>query len=57
MVYEYSNTPRPGAASTMHAHRGTVRLGINSSVNKLEGEYYSGRDRANQGILTLTRGS
>jgi hypothetical protein len=53
LAYEYANSPRPGAASTMHAHRGTTRLSIEGDT--LNGEYYSGRDRANQGVLTLSR--
>jgi len=55
LTYEYVNEPRPGAGDTMHAHRGTTRLVIAQDQSGLEGEYYSGRDRKNEGILVLKR--
>jgi hypothetical protein len=39
----------------MHIHHGTTLLELNSKVNTLNGEYYSGRDRQNIGSLELKR--
>jgi hypothetical protein len=55
LTYEYMNEPIPGAVATMNAHRGTARLVISADGNQLEGEYYSGRGRENQGVLILGR--
>ena len=55
LSYEYINEPLPGAIDTMHTHRGTARLAISADRGRLEGEYYSGRDRQNQGVLILER--
>jgi hypothetical protein len=55
LSYEYVNEPHPGAVDTMHTHRGTTRLEISPDRDRLEGEYYSGRDRTNQGLLSLER--
>lgn len=51
--YEYANEPRANAISTMHAHRGTSRLVLSrvDDVCVLEGDYYTGRDRQNYGII------
>lgn len=55
LSYEYLNEPLPNAKHTMHTHRGTARLAIQSSGKVLEGEYYTGRDRQNFGILRFER--
>ena len=54
LSYEYLNEPKPDAKHTMHAHRGTARLTL-SGGKVLEGEYYTGRDRQNFGILRFER--
>lgn len=54
LTYEYRNDPKPGAPSTMHSHRGTAILRLKGR-NRMEGEYYSGRDRQNYGSLLLER--
>ena len=51
--YQYSNEPRSDSRTTMHAHRGTAWLALNGS--RLEGEYYTGRDRKNHGKLLFSR--
>ncbi len=53
--YEYLNEPKPSAPSTMHAHRGVARLIVNEKDARLDGEYYSGRDRQNIGTIHLRR--
>jgi hypothetical protein len=58
LLYEYLNSPKQGAVATMHMHRGNVEVRFPrvASIVSGNGEYYSGRDRANQGTLTFTRG-
>jgi hypothetical protein len=55
LTYQYRNTPKPGATETMHAHIGTAVLKLHDNRRELSGEYYSGRDRTNQGIIALTK--
>jgi hypothetical protein len=55
LSYEYLNEPMPNAKNTMHTHRGTARLTMQSNGKALEGEYYTGRDRQNFGILRFER--
>lgn len=55
LSYEYLNEPVPNAKYTMHIHRGTARLTMQSDGRVLEGEYYTGRDRQNFGILRFER--
>lgn len=54
-TYEYVNEPVSGAVETMHTHRGTARLRVCEGGRVLEGEYYSGRDRTNQGTMRLEK--
>lgn len=55
LSYEFANTPKPGAVSTMHAHRGSVEVRFDRDTLVGDGEYYSGRDRENQGTLQFSR--
>lgn len=55
LTYQYRNTPKTGAKDTMHAHMGTGVLELSANRTELSGEYYSGRDRANQGLVVLTK--
>ena len=55
LIYEYLCEPRSVATDTMHTHRGTAELHINSNGTLLEGEYYTGRDRQTYGTLNLQR--
>jgi len=55
LSYQYINMPKPGAKETMHAHSGTTVLKLSKQQLELSGEYYSGRDRANHGVIALTR--
>ncbi len=55
LSYEYLNEPKPSAPSTMHAHRGVARMMVDEKNSRLEGEYYSGRDRQNIGTIHLRR--
>ena len=51
--YQYSSEPRSGTKDSMHIHRGTAWLALHDE--KLEGEYYTGRDRQNHGTLAFQR--
>jgi hypothetical protein len=56
--YEFLNTPKQGAAvGTMHVHRGSVEIRFpkDGKIAAGVGEYYSGRDRENQGQLEVER--
>lgn len=53
LVYEYTNDPRANARDTMHAHRGFAFLKLSADGKRLEGDYYTGRDRANFGSIRL----
>ena len=48
-------SPHVNAPETMHSHRGQARLAISEDVNEMDGDYYSGRDRQNYGLLHLNR--
>jgi len=52
LSYEYKNEPKHNAPCTMHAHRGTAVLRLKRGYS-MDGEYYTGRDRLNFGVLNL----
>ena len=54
MIYDYLNEPNADAPDTMHMHRGTARL-VLTETDRLEGDYYSGRDRNNIGLIKLQK--
>ena len=53
LIYEYFNEPKVIAKETMHSHRGTCHLVLKN--DKLEGEFYSGRDRKNIGQICVQK--
>jgi hypothetical protein len=55
LIYDYLNEPNSDAVDTMHMHRGTARLAL-TGTDRLEGDYYTGRDRNNIGVIRLRRG-
>jgi hypothetical protein len=55
LTYEYWNEPKTRAVKTMHPHRGTAHLSINKNADIIEGEYYTGKHREEQGSLKLKR--
>ncbi len=54
VIYDYLNEPNSEAADTMHMHRGTARV-VLTGTDRLEGSYYTGRDRKNTGAMKLRR--
>jgi hypothetical protein len=55
LSYQYENVPNAKAKNTMHAHTGTATLKLTEDRLNLSGDYYSGRDRGNQGELVLRK--
>lgn len=55
LSYQYLNEPRQNSEKSLHVHRGTATLNIQSDLSKFMGEYYSGRDRMNSGELVFER--
>lgn len=55
LSFEFLNEPKVAAPASMHMHRGTARLSIDAKVESLDGEYYTGKDRNNFGILHFER--
>ncbi len=55
LTYHYINEPKASAQKSMHAHWGTAILTLQNRGKKLEGQYYSGRDRQNHGTISLSR--
>jgi hypothetical protein len=53
LFYFYRNEPNYDAVNTMATHEGSVKLIYNKVENRLEGSYYSGRDRNNYGTLKV----
>lgn len=55
LSYQYLDEPRQISESTLHMHRGTTTINIQSDLSKFIGEYYTGRDRTNRGELVFER--
>jgi hypothetical protein len=51
LIYEYANEPRANAQEAMHSHRGFAFLKLSPDSEWLDGDYYTGRDRGNQGTM------
>jgi hypothetical protein len=57
LSYEFRNEPKQSLATeTMHPHRGSAEIRFSRNSPSIgEGEYYSGRDRENQGRISCSR--
>jgi hypothetical protein len=57
LTYEYVNEPKEGAPEALHVHPGTVWFDVSfdRATTTLVGEYYTGRDRRNSGMIEVTR--
>lgn len=53
LIYEYTSDPRSHSDPAMHAHRGLAFLKLSQSRNRMEGDYYTGRDRGTQGTMKM----
>lgn len=55
-VYTYDSRPKATAVATsMRQHRGTTWLAVSPTGDRMEGEYFTCRERSNQGTLRLIR--
>jgi hypothetical protein len=54
LLYYYLNEPNSNSIETMHLHYGVATLNILDS-NKLEGQYFTGRDRKTCGDMYLQK--
>lgn len=55
LLYNYINRPKPEATETMQIHTGSVWLRIFEDLQRLEGEYFSGRGRQNFGSVEFVK--
>lgn len=57
LAYAYLNEPDSGSMDTMHIHRGTARLKLDTHEGRqvLTGEYYTGRDRQTHGRMHFVK--
>lgn len=53
LMYYYLNHPKADSVETMSVHYGTCWMRISEDTVRLEGEYYSGRERQNYGTITF----
>ena len=53
--YFFQNKPNKNSLETMHIHEGSAILCYDEKTKKLEGEYYSGRDRNNYGDIEVKK--
>lgn len=54
LKYEFVSEPIALSPGTMHTHRGCCHFEISSDRRRLDGSYYTGRDRGNVGRLHLS---
>lgn len=55
LTYNYINHPKADSIRTMSIHMGTAHVSIDDDSKKMDGEYYTGRNRQNFGRITLSR--
>ncbi|MCH7484020.1 MAG: hypothetical protein IIA90_02600 [Chloroflexi bacterium] len=55
LTHTYINQPKSGAVDTMQIHHGTAVMTLTSGGATLEGDYYTGRGRLNEGRISLRR--
>jgi len=55
LTYNYINHPKADSLETMSIHMGTTHVSIADDSQKIDGEYYSGRNRQNFGRVTFSR--
>jgi hypothetical protein len=55
LFYFFRNEPEYDAVETMSMHEGSAKLIYDKKTNSLKGNYYSGRDRNNYGMISLKK--
>ena len=54
LTYNYINHPKADSVETMSIHMGTTNISIADDGQKMDGQYYTGRDRQNFGRIIFT---
>lgn len=55
LTYNYTNQPKADSTETMSIHFGTVQMSVSDNCLKMDGQYYTGRDRQNHGSIIFSR--
>lgn len=55
LTYNYINHPRADSVESMNIHIGTTSMSIADNGLRMDGQYYTGRDRRNFGRIIFTR--
>ena len=55
LVYTFQNEPAKSETGPLQIHQGTTLLRLSKDRTRLDGHYYTGRERMNHGTLALVR--
>ncbi len=55
LIYTYENRPNAESGATLVTHRGTAWLTVAKGAGRLQGEYFTGRERRQYGSLFFER--
>lgn len=55
LTYNYINQPKADSVNTLNIHLGTAHLHIGDNLQRMDGDYYTNRDRKNFGRMIFTR--
>lgn len=55
LTYNYINHPKADSVNTLNIHLGTAHLHIGDNLHRMDGDYYTNRDRKNFGRMIFTR--
>ena len=55
LTYNYINHPKADSVKTLNIHLGTAHLHISDNLQRMDGDYYTNRDRENFGRIVFRR--
>ncbi|MBI5842215.1 MAG: hypothetical protein HZB19_19180 [Chloroflexi bacterium] len=55
LTYNYINHPKADSVKTLNIHLGTAHLHIGDNLQRMDGDYYTNRDRENFGRIVFIR--
>lgn len=55
LTYNYINHPKADSVNTLNIHLGTAHLHIGDNLHRMDGDYYTNRDRKSFGRMIFTR--
>ncbi len=55
LTYNYINHPKADSVKTLNIHLGTAHLHISDNLQRMDGDYYTNRDRENFGRIVFIR--